>query len=114
AVLLQDAIWVLPATPRAQEQFQWLAAEITELGGEVTLWRSELAFVDHEKELVRKFEREVEVVYREILRSLKRKRRDLPALSRQYQQALAFDHFQSKLGKQVREALLAARGEKEG
>ena len=33
AIALQDAVWVLPETPRTREQFQWLAAEITELGG---------------------------------------------------------------------------------
>ena len=36
AILLQDAVWVLPETPRTREQFQWLAAEISELGGEIT------------------------------------------------------------------------------
>jgi hypothetical protein len=34
AVLEHDAVWVLPATPRAREHFQWLAAEISEGGGE--------------------------------------------------------------------------------
>ena len=28
AILLQDAVWVLPATPHTREDFQWLAAEI--------------------------------------------------------------------------------------
>ena len=32
AIALQDAAWVLPKTPRTQEQFQWLAAEITAKG----------------------------------------------------------------------------------
>src|SRR5215470_17625520 len=35
ALLLHDAVWVLPATPWTREQFQWLAVEIGELGGEV-------------------------------------------------------------------------------
>jgi hypothetical protein len=33
AIAVQDAVWVLPVTPRTQEQFQWLASEIDELGG---------------------------------------------------------------------------------
>jgi DNA-binding transcriptional regulator PaaX len=109
AVLLQDAVWVLPATARTHEQFQWLAAEIAELDGEATLWRSELAFAKQEAELIAQFESSVEAIYREILQALKRKKLDLPALGRKYQQALAQDYFQSKLGERVRDALLGAR-----
>ena len=36
ALLLNEAIWVLPDTPRTFEQFQWLATEIQEMQGEVT------------------------------------------------------------------------------
>ena len=28
AVLLQDAVWVLPESARTREQFQWLAADL--------------------------------------------------------------------------------------
>jgi hypothetical protein len=113
AILQQDAVWVLPATARTQEQFQWLAAEIDELGGEATIWRSELAFAKQETELVAKFEAAAEAIYREILRSLKRKKPDLAALGRKYQQAQARDYFGSALGTQVREALLAVRPNRE-
>jgi hypothetical protein len=34
ALLLHDAVWLLPDTPWTREQFQWLAVEIRELGGE--------------------------------------------------------------------------------
>ena len=113
AVLLQDSVWLLPATPATREQLQWLAAEIVELGGEATLWRSELAFAGQDKELVAQFESQIEVPYREILKSLKRKKPDLAALSRKYQQVLSRDYFQSELGKKVRRALLAAQGDNE-
>lgn len=113
AVLLHDAVWLLPATPRTQEQYQWLSAEIAELGGEATLWRSELVLGRSETELVELFEAEVEPTYREILQSLKRKQPDLATLGRKYQQAQDRDYFASKLGQQVRAALLAARGKKE-
>ena len=33
ALLLHDAVWVLPATPWTREQFQWLAVEIGLQGG---------------------------------------------------------------------------------
>ena len=113
AVLLQDAVWVLPATPRTEHQFQWLLTEINELGGEAMLWRSELAFVEQEESLIKQFETEVDSTYRKILQTLKDKKRDLAALSRTYQQALAQDYFNSKLGKQVRDALLSAHNDAE-
>ena len=51
AVLLQDAVWVLPESPRTREQFQWLAAEITELGGEASLWAADLIYATDEQAL---------------------------------------------------------------
>src|SRR5438552_15621313 len=59
AVALQDAVWVLPASPRTQEHFQWLAAEIVELGGEATLFVSRLALASEANGLVEQFEKPV-------------------------------------------------------
>ena len=44
AVHYQDAVWVLPKSPHTLEQFQWLAAEIDEMGGEATLWLAQPGF----------------------------------------------------------------------
>ena len=110
AILLQDAIWVLPSNSWTREQFQWLAAEIVELGGEATLWESRLVLDGQDATLVQQFLAEVESAYREILTELKREHVDLVALSRKYQQVQAQDYFQSELGKQVRAALMNARG----
>jgi hypothetical protein len=110
AVPLQDAVWVLPGTPRTQEQFQWLAAEITELGGDVNLWEAEQVYAADSQALVQRFVAPVEAEYREILDALKRKGRDLAALSKRYQEACSRDYFHSALGQQVREKLLGAQG----
>ena len=110
ALLLQDAVWVLPESPRTREQFQWLAAEITELGGEASLWTSDLIYATDEQALRRQFEEPVEAAYRGILKGLTRKNRDLAALSKQFQQTQAQDFFQHKLGPQVRDKLLTAHG----
>lgn len=109
AVALQDAVWVLPRTPQTLEQFRWLAAEIVEMGGETSLWDSRHLLNGQDEQLVRAFEAQVEEPYRQILAALKKKRPDLAALSRQYQQALAQDYFRCGLGGHVREALLAAK-----
>jgi ChrB-like protein len=109
AVLLQDAVWVLPESARTREQFQWLAAEITELGGDATLWVSDLIYATDDQALRRQFEEPVVSAYREILSGLKRKRPDRAALAKQYQQTQALDFFQSSLGQQVRDKLLTAK-----
>ncbi len=108
AILLQDAVWVMPATPQTRHHLQWLASEISEYGGEATVWLSELESRESEADLIRQFDTQVEPVYREILRQLKLKRPDLATLSRQYQTASAKDFFASKLGRQARAALLTA------
>ena len=112
AVAVQDAVWVLPATARTQEQFQWLATEITELGGEATFWLADMLYEGCDPSLRQQFEIPVAKAYREILAALKRKDCDPAALSRRYQETHAQDYFQIELGQRVRDKLLAARGGK--
>jgi hypothetical protein len=110
ALLLHDAVWVLPATAWTREQFQWLAVEIGELGGEAYLWESRLPMPGQAEGLVRQFQTRVESAYQEILDALERDNVDLVALSRTYQQVRAQDYFHSALGTQARERLMRARG----
>ena len=111
ALLLHDSIWVLPANDRTQEHFQWLAAEISELQGEATLARADLLSTAQQIELTKRFQDQADQVYREVLTGLKKKNRDLAALSKRFQQAQALDFLQSELASPTRQALLAARGE---
>lgn len=111
AILFQDTVWVLPCTARTLEQFQWLAAEIVEMGGEATLWKSTPALPGGVETLAAQFQEQVEEGYRAIFAQLEQPEADLDALSRQYQQILQKDYFQSQLGQHVRQALLARRGE---
>lgn len=113
AVLVHDAVWVLPATPWTREQLQWLVVEITELEGEALLWESRLVGNGQEDALVRLFQARVDAAYQEILTELEQESVDLIALSRRYQQIQASDYFQSEVGKQVRARLLSTRGEHE-
>jgi hypothetical protein len=106
AIALQDAVWVLPRTPRTQEQLQWLAAEITELEGNAVLWEAEQVYATDSNELRQQFIQPVEEEYRVLLAALKKKSADLSALSSRYQQAQSRDYFASPLGPQVREQLL--------
>lgn len=111
AVLLLDTIWVLPNTPRTLEQFQWLAAEISEMGGEAYFWLGQPALSGRDDDLRRQFLAQVDEVYAVLLAQLQQPEPELEQISRQYQQARSRDYFNSPLGEQVRESLLALRGE---
>lgn len=113
AILLHEAVWILPDTPRTAEHFQWLVAEIQEMDGNVNLWRSSIVLGIDEDELVDQFNKQVDGEYRQLLKKLGLKHQDVAKLSQQYQQIIRRDYFQSVLGKQVREKLLGLRGEKE-
>lgn len=110
ALVLHDAVWVLPATAWTREQFQWLAVEIGELGGEAYLWESRLLLNGQAEGLVRQFQTRVETAYQEILDEVELEHADLVALSRKYQQIRAQDYFHCALGTHVRECLMRARG----
>ena len=110
ALLLQDAVWVLPATAHTREQLRWLATEIVELHGEASVWESRLTHGPDEATLVAQFRASVDGAYGEILDALRRKAPDIAALSRRYQQVLAQDYFKSELGERVREAFTVANG----
>ena len=110
AIALQDAAWVLPQTPRTREQFQWLAAEITELEGEALLWEAEQLYATDTAALRQQFVEPVEAEYREIMSALRKKDCDLAVLSKRFQEAQIRDYFVSELGRQTRVKLVAAGG----
>ncbi len=110
AVVLQNAIWVLPDTAPTAEHFRWLVTEIQEMHGEASLWRSDLVLGLQESALIQQFKDQVDEEYAGLLQQLERKNADLAEISRRYQQIAREDYFQSDLGQEVRERLLALRG----
>jgi len=108
---VQDAVWVLPLNPHTREHLEWLAAEITELGGEAAIWQAQPLSADQDEALVDRFRSAAHRSYRAILAELRRKTADVPALARRYREVLGRDYFREGLGPQVRDALLAARKE---
>lgn len=64
AVLLHDAVWVLPAEDRTREAFEWLADEIVEQGGTALLWDAKSLSPSQDKELVARFRSEADERYR--------------------------------------------------
>jgi hypothetical protein len=112
AILLHEAVWVLPDLPRTAEQMQWLTTEIREMGGEAYSWRANTIFDEIDEAITRQFNEQVDVIYSELLKKLEKTRADLLEISRQYQQTAAQDFFHSQLGLIVREKLTTRRGEK--
>jgi hypothetical protein len=107
ALLLHDAAWVLPANERTREQFQWLAVEIQERGGEALVWEAEPALPGQQEALAAEFRQQAEAGYQAVLDALAREPQpDLAALSRRYQQTQAQDYFHAPLGRKARAALL--------
>ena len=112
AILLHEAVWVLPDNPRTAEQVQWLAAEIQEMGGNAYYWRANTILGEQEETILRQFNEQVNAVYSDLLKKLEKPRADLREIAKQYQQAASQDFFHSKLGYLVREKLTSKRGEK--
>ena len=112
AILLHETVWVLPDTPRTAEQYQWLTAEIQEMGGQAYYWKSNTAVVEQDKSITQQFNEQVDTVYSDLLKKMDKPKADLQEISQQYQQAASQDFFRSKLGIRVREKLTSKRGEK--
>src|SRR5262245_42340533 len=110
AIAVQDAIWVLPATLRTRENFQWLAAEITEMKGECSLFSAQVVLGVRDESLREQFDEPIREAYNDILTALKGKKPDLAALSKRYQQVRAKDYFHSPVGEKVRQKLLVSHG----
>ncbi len=109
AITVFDAVWVLPDTPRTHEQFQWLATEIQEMGGEAMFWRAEAELAGQEEVLVRYFRMQVEDLYRALLERIEQGSIEAVEAAQEYQRIRQKDHFQSEVGLSVREKLLASR-----
>jgi hypothetical protein len=109
AVLLHESVWCLPSTPKTKEQFQWLTIEIQELGGEASLWESQLVVGIKEEDIIKEFLEQVDQEYTEILDELQKEQFDLVSISKKYQQIKIKDYFQSDLGNQVLKELQNAR-----
>ena len=112
ALLLHEAVWVLPDQPRTAEQVQWLTAEIQEMGGEAYSWRANTILGSDDESITGQFTAQVDTVYSDLLKKLEKPRADVEEIARQYRQVASQDFFHSKLGQQVREKLTSKRGEK--
>jgi hypothetical protein len=66
AILIHDAVWMLPANPRTREALEWLAEEIEEQGGTAWLWEAAGLSPAQDREAVERFQQEADARYAEI------------------------------------------------
>jgi hypothetical protein len=66
AVLIHDAVWMLPADAKTQEAFEWLAEEIEEQGGTAWVWEAVGLSAAQDRAAVESFRREADARYAEI------------------------------------------------
>jgi DNA-binding transcriptional regulator PaaX len=111
AILLHDSVWVVPETARTTEAFQWLRAEVEEMGGSAYSWRAASILVEHDQGIVEQFSKPVNEIYSKLLKKLDKPGADLKEISQVYQLAASQDFFGSELGKRVRDKLTSNRGE---
>lgn len=96
-----DGLVALPADSRTREQFEWLADEVGEAGGEATVWLASPATAAQERGLVARMQAAVANEYREVSAAAdearqaepRRRRRTLARLRRELQRIRRRDHF---------------------
>lgn len=112
AILLHDAIWVLPENARTTEQIQWLTAEIQERGGSAYYWRANAVLAEQGQSMIQQFNEQVEVVYADLLKRMEKSKVDYQEIAHLYRETISKDFFRSRLGVLVRAKLTAKRGAK--
>lgn len=112
AILLHDSVWVVPETTRTAEIYQWLMAEVEEMGGNAHYWRASSVLEEHDRAMVEKFKKQVDDTYAKLLKKIEKPNADLKEISQAYQLAASQDFFGSELGRRVRDKLTSKRGEK--
>jgi hypothetical protein len=66
AILIHDAVWMLPADARTREAMEWLAEEIEEQGGTAWLWEASGLTPAQDRVAVERFRQEADARYAEI------------------------------------------------
>jgi hypothetical protein len=82
AAQVLDGLAALPHDARNREQLEWLAEDVTQAGGEASIWVGELATAAKERELARRMAATIAAEYREVIVSADAARDELPTQRR--------------------------------
>lgn len=67
AVQVLDSLVALPADARTKEQFEWLADEVIEAGGEATVWQGRPGSVRDERDLAGRMAEAIRAEYQQVI-----------------------------------------------
>jgi hypothetical protein len=101
AAQLLDGLAALPLDARNREQFEWLADEVAEAGGDATIWVGELSSAAQERELAARMAEAVTVDYLAVVADASavrdeppvHRRRTLARLRRELRRIKGRDYF---------------------
>jgi ChrB-like protein len=82
AAQVLDGLAALPLDARNREQLEWLADEVTEAGGEATVWVGELGSAGQERELATRMAEAIAGDYRLLIEQAAAAREQAPGLRR--------------------------------
>ena len=103
---LQDSVCVLPHSEKTLHSFDWLAAELRELGGEASVWKAEALTASQERDLREYFLEQVNAHYRKIMEEAPRAAsvQELKTVWMRYHKTKDQDHLRSPLSKEAEAA----------
>ncbi len=101
AAQVLDGLVALPLDSRNREQFEWLADEIVEAGGEASIWIAALSSRRQERDLATRMSEAIAAEYRSLIEDAERvrgtaagaRRRSLARLRRELRRIRARDYF---------------------
>jgi hypothetical protein len=110
---IADGVVALPLDARTREQFDWLAQEVIENGGEATVWLAEPGSTAQERVLASDMAATVAADYRRVLdeahdhlgESEATRRRTVARLRRELRRIGARDYFPGAIAEQARSAI---------
>ena len=107
AIAVRNSVYVLPGSPEALEDFQWLRQEIADAGGDATVFTADAVSGAEDQEIVRAFQEARDRDYAAILEELHRLEKacakgagrslsaNLAKLSRRLEAVVAVDFFEA-------------------
>jgi hypothetical protein len=103
---IQDSVCILPYSERTLESFEWLAAELRDIGGEASVWEAQTLTSSREKEIREFFLDQVNGEYLKIIQeaALATTEKQLRGLWAQYNRLRAQDYLKSPLAIEAKAA----------
>ena len=114
AVALKRTVYALPASDQSREDFEWLAREIADMGGEATICEGSFLEPETGTRLIAAQRAERSRAYGEIAASAQRESGDVDRLKRRLALVTGVDHFEAQGRADAEAAIMALEQRKAG